>query len=384
MCAGVRLLATMSFLLLLDSNASAEPREDNTVSREEQTIRSEISADEEVVFYPTYGHLNEERAEWTIPIHGIIYEPEHDSRKRNALVASVRKAMQLSADESKSQFFVQRLRLFLVDNERNQDIFVRMGKRVFAAGTSEANGHFRGIIRLAADEVEQMAGEAENAGWLTFEAVTRPSDERRFFGRVQLIRPAGLSVISDIDDTIKHSQVGDHKALLANTFLRQFKPVPGMPELYRRCAEQGIAFHYVSGSPWQLYLPLSEFIEAERFPKGSFHLKHFRLKDRSMVGLLQSQEAHKLGAIEPILATYPHRRFILIGDSGEQDPEIYATVGHKYPDQIAAIFIRNVTDETIDNPRFVAVRKGLGDVRFELFEDPDSLRPAIREIVRTK
>ncbi len=383
-----RCLAVMSLLLVLESNAGcgagAGPTEGETVSQAKRTVRSDISVDEEVVFYPTYGHYDEERQTWTIPIHGIIYEPENDSRRRNAIALSIRKALQLETDESESQFLVRRLRFFLADNERGQEILVEIGDRVFKAGTSEANGHFQKTICLAADKVDGLAEKEADGEWLSFEAVTRPSDQRQFTGRVQLIRRTGLSVISDIDDTIKHSQVGDHKALLANTFLRKFKPAAGMPELYRQCADRGIVFHYVSGSPWQLYLPLAEFVEAEELPGGSFHLKQFRLKDQSMLGLLQSQEANKLRAIEPILAAYPQRRFILIGDSGEQDPEIYAQVAQKYGEQVVAIFIRNVTDEEIDNPRFSAVQEGLDDVRFQLFEDADSLLPILEEIDRTE
>ncbi len=87
-------------------------------------------------------------------------------------------------------------------------------------------------------------------------------------------------MIYDVDDTIKHSQVADHKAVLANTFLHRFKPVPGMPELYRECAQKGVVFHYVSGSPWQLYLPLADFLVAEGLPLGSGTLRSVGRRDR--------------------------------------------------------------------------------------------------------
>ncbi len=156
-----------------------------------------------------------------------------------------------------------------------------------------------------------------------------------------------------------------------------------MPELYQECASEGVVFHYVSGSPWQLYLPLSEFLVAEGLPLGSFDLKHFRLKDPStLAGLLQSQETVKLPAINRILAAFPQRRFVLIGDSGEQDPEIYATVAREHGERIEAIIIRNVTSEDVDNERFKTVRKGLGKVRFHLFELPAEISPVVEEIIR--
>jgi len=365
------------------SPEAARPKKDKTASQEMSAATSDISSDEDVVFFPTCAHLDDDGKTWTVPIHGIIYEPEVDSQTRNSMVTAIGRMLQVQAGTPEGGNLDRRVRLFLVDNERGQDISVRIGRKVYEVGTSEPNGHFQGKIRLSATGIEHLLDNQEtDDGSLSFEAVTRKLDDRLFAGRVQLIGRTGLSIISDIDDTIKHSQVGDHKAVLANTFLRKFKPVPGMPELYRDCAQNGMVFRYVSGSPWQLYLPLAKFLRDERLPLGSFHLKYFRLKDPSALGLLQSQEATKLRAIEPIMAAFPKRRFILIGDSGEQDPEIYAKVARGSGEQVVAIFIRNVTGEKTDDARFQAVRKGLDDVRFRLFDRPEELRPVVEEIGR--
>jgi phosphatidate phosphatase APP1 len=152
-----------------------------------------------------------------------------------------------------------------------------------------------------------------------------------------------------------------------------------MPELYRQWSQQGIVFHYVSGSPWQLYVPLAEFFRAQRLPVASIDLKYVRLKDPSTLDLLQSQDM-KLLAIESILRAFPRRRFILIGDSGEQDPETYAQIARTHGPQIVAIFIRNITQEQADNARIGPLRQGLDGVRFHLFEDPAELQPIMDEI----
>ena len=109
--------------------------------------------------------------------------------------------------------------------------------------------------------------------WLEFWAVTRSRDKRQFSGRVQLLEPTGFSVVSDIDDTIKVSQVLDKGELLANTFIRPYREVTGMATQYRQWAKHGAAFHYVSSSPWQLFQPLMNFMETSGFPAGDFHLK---------------------------------------------------------------------------------------------------------------
>ena len=95
---------------------------------------------------------------------------------------------------------------------------------------------------------------------------------------LQLIDERGVSVITDIDDTIKITAVTNRRELLMNTFLREFRAVSGMAELYRRWATGGAAFHYVSSSPWQLFSVLSEYTETEAFPAGSMHLRSFRLR----------------------------------------------------------------------------------------------------------
>jgi len=94
---------------------------------------------------------------------------------------------------------------------------------------------------------------------------------------VRLIEAQGLSVISDIDDTIKLTQIpSGAKVVIRNTFFRDFQPVPAMARMYQ--AWPDAAFHYISGSPWQLYRPLSEFLvgPAGGFPEGSFHMKNAR------------------------------------------------------------------------------------------------------------
>jgi hypothetical protein len=346
---------------------------------------SDISSDEEVVFFPTSAHLDEASHEWIVPIHGSIYEPERDSTKRTVIVTSLSRALGVEAGTPEAQRLEQRARLFLVDNERGKKMSIRLGEELYQVGVSGPNGHFQAELRIAATRIERLRSSQQSTdGVLWYSAVTQETDQRSFTGRTQIVPPQGLSIISDIDDTIKHSQVGDRTAVLANTFLREFQPVPGMPELYRGWAGQGIVFHYVSGSPWQLYLPLAEFFSVQQLPTGSVDLKYFRLKDPSALGLLQSQEDTKRRAIEPILQAFPQRRFVLIGDSGEQDPEIYTRIARTHRQQIEAIFIRNVTQEQADSARISALRQGLDNVRFQLFDSPAELRPIVEEIRRAQ
>jgi phosphatidate phosphatase APP1 len=340
--------------------------------------KSEITDDEVVVFYPTYGYQVDDGRAWKLSIHGSIFEPEQNSLKRAAALGLLRRLLRLSSEQAETEIFKQRARSFLVDNEGGKTIHVRLGDHVYPAGTSGSNGHFTRTLQLTGAEVERLRRTASGqTDWLTFQAVTRADDPRTFAGRVQLIAPEGLSVISDVDDTIKISMVTSRRALMANTFLRPYEPVEGMPKLYREWADGGVVFHYLSASPWQLYGPLAEFRRSKGFPAGSFHLKLFRLKDSTALDLFGSQEQYKSGVIERILADFPHRRFILVGDSGEQDPEIYAAAARKHPDQIVRILIRDVGEGGGDAGRFRAAFDGMPDDHWRVFRTPEELNGAL-------
>ena len=130
---------------------------------------------------------------------------------------------------------------------------------------------------------------------------------------------------------------------------------------------------YVSGSPWQLYQPLSQFLGAEGFPAGSFHLKSFRLTDSSALEFFGSQEEYKSAVIEGIFADFPQRRFILVGDSGEQDPEVYGALAREHPEQVVWILIRDVGDAGRGAARFDAAFEGVPKARWKVFRNPDEL-----------
>jgi phosphatidate phosphatase APP1 len=220
-----------------------------------------------------------------------------------------------------------------------------------------------------------------DTGWLSYRAALTESDDRHIEGRLQIVHPTGISIISDVDDTIKHSNVPNRGDLFRNTFTRTFVPIAGMPELYQQCAHAGAVFHFVSGSPWQLYEPLREFMEAEGYPKGSFHLKRFRFRDSARKIRMSPQKAHKRAAIEPILAAFPNRRFILIGDSGEQDHEIYGGFLREHPEQIAAVFIRTVRNETRETLRLANAFNGADPKRWTVYQDPGEIGDALLDLL---
>ena len=275
---------------------------------------SPIKRDEEVLFYPTFARQDDDGRSWLAAIHGSIFEPEEGSLKRALLVRLLREGIPRKLSEEEERIFNRRVRLFLVDSERGKAISIRLGSAVHRAGTSGAGGHFRGEVRLSDEQMSALRGvNPGDDGWVSFSAVTRPGDRRAFGGRFLPIGPEGLSVVSDIDDTIKLTNVRVRQELLANTFLRRFEDVPGMASTYQLLAEGKAAFHYVSASPWQLYPPLADFLRDAGFPPGTFHLKSVRLADSSVLNLVGSQEGYKTLEIEALLKAFPRLRVLLAG-----------------------------------------------------------------------
>ena len=332
---------------------------------------SQITSGEVIRFFRTGASFDKLKQEWHIPVHGWVYQPQ-DSTVRKALFASIMKnEFGLEPTDETEANFTRRINLMIADNERARRIVISIAGKTFVLPESAANGHFASTITLSASTVEEFRSNAT----LRYSAVVDSSIDSRFDGEVLLIEPAGMSIISDIDDTVKISNINDRRGLLENTFLLDFTAVPGMAALYEQWSEQDASFHFVSSSPWQLYAPLDEFLAASGFPVATLTLKAVRFRDTTLFDLFKKGTETKPAAIENILETYRGRRFILVGDSGEHDPEVYATLLRKFPDQILKVYIRNVSGESVDNDRFTMLFDGIDNNRWQLFDEADSIQP---------
>jgi phosphatidate phosphatase APP1 len=160
---------------------------------------------------------------------------------------------------------------------------------------------------------------------------------------VNISEPSGVSLISDIDDTIKHSAIGSGaKEIFRNTFVKELGglTIEGVADWYNELAKKGVQIHYVSNSPWQLFPLLKSYFDLAGLPAGSFHLKQY---SGMLQGIFEPVAERKKSTLERILRDFPERRFLLIGDSGEADLEVYTDVVVSHPGRIIAVFIRDIT-----------------------------------------
>lgn len=330
----------------------------------------QLAPTQHAVLFTTAARRSADGARWIVPLHAWVYTPQ-DSRARKAAFATVLKhGVGVAPAEDNRALFDRRVNLLFADNNRSVRLTVAIAGGRYILPPTQPNGHTRAFVELPADAV---ASAAPN-GRLPVEIVLPAGDARALKGHALLVAPEGLSVISDIDDTVKISHVTDRARLMQSTFVQAFETVPGMGELYSRWHRQGLAVHFVSSSPWHLYAPLAEMLETGGFPPATLTLKQIRLKDRSILDLFKDAKATKPQGIEALLQAYPRRRFVLVGDSGELDPEIYAAIARKHPGRIVQILIRNVTDARADDARFMAAFAGLDPGLWQLFTAPAEIR----------
>ena len=208
-------------------------------------------------------------------------------------------------------------------------------------GTVELRGDYRGVRGQCAASVD----------------VRVPSGGARF------------GIVSDVDDTILETGVQRVGRMIVQTFTGSSltrTAFPGAVELYQDLVAGVNPVFYVSSSPWNLHSFLVSFLRHREFPFGPVLL-------RDLLGTWQGRE-QKHDRIREVLDLHPDLSFVLIGDSGEHDPQIYADIVHEYPGRILAVYIREVRLDPGDG-RVEKVSDAWGpDVPFVLAADSDAVR----------
>jgi phosphatidate phosphatase APP1 len=164
---------------------------------------------------------------------------------------------------------------------------------------------------------------------------------------VEVIAPgAPYLLVSDFDDTVAVTNVGSIRKLLTSTFLEDgdTQPaVPGMAALYRCLTAGGAPLVFVSGSPVQLAPRLTRFLEKNGFPPAALHLRNLGTDTLSH---------YKEPVLERLSERFPELPFVVVGDSGERDPEIYAAFMRAHPGRVLRAYLRKATDDPGPAPRF--------------------------------
>jgi phosphatidate phosphatase APP1 len=302
-----------------------------------------------VTVFPSYGYRSGDG--WTVPVRVWV----HKQRRVDHLSDDHIRALLLDDEGGPLPTEEEVIRCreciadFVADSDSGERVILlsENGSELYEFPVeTDANGLAEGEFRLPGDRSERFKITARVTGTLgrTFDGD----------GLVMLLEPEGKSVVSDIDDTIKVSEIpAGKRVILRNTFLRQYVAAEGMRDRYLGLGD--VSFHYVSGSPWQLFGLLHKFlIEQGGFPWGTFHMKSLRTSPLDLRNFIRDLKAfitgkdatkeQKLTQISALMDTLPLRKFTLIGDSGELDPEVFSELRNTRGAQIEKVVIRDVVD----------------------------------------
>lgn len=184
-------------------------------------------------------------------------------------------------------------------------------------------------------------------GWHTLQTVPPANGAARIFMPEARNR---YVLLSDVDDTALFSQVNYKNRLLQHSLMEnslQRMSFAGTAAFYQRLSQLNAVpdlstWFYLSASPRQLGEPIRRFLQRQQFPDGLLLLKTFAW-DGGDPWL--DQQRYKSQVLEQLLLDFPSQQFVLLGDDGEHDPEIYHSLEQRYPGRVAAVLIRHVNPD---------------------------------------
>jgi hypothetical protein len=334
-----------------------------------------LQHDDGVHLFPSLASLQPDGKAWRVAVSGIVFRDGRLTLGKKLILGILRRAMRASREEFETELFRERVRGFVADASKGKRLAVRIADDVYPlARRTKRSGLFHEELILP---VERIGVGPDEEARLPISLVNQQGEACGPAGHVHLLPRRGVSVVSDIDDTLKETAVHERRTMLVNTFLREFLPIAGIGDVFRRWRQRGAAFHYVSSSPWQLYEPLAKYFDEVELPTGTFHLRAFRLRDHMLRRIFLGRRPAKGAVIRNILQKFPLRQFVLVGDSGEYDPEIYGSLARRFPSQIASILIRRVPGQKIAPFRWQRAFRKLPAEQWRLFDEAEEIAEAI-------
>lgn len=175
--------------------------------------------------------------------------------------------------------------------------------------------------------------------------LTVPGGDQAIPAPVHIVDPAARrALVSDIDDTVLVTLVPRPHIAAWNFLVRSESgrtPVPGMPDLYRALtADDPTPVFYLSNGAWNTAGALGRFLTRVGLPSGALLLTDF---GPTGTALFRSGRAHKADTLIRLSDEFPHLRWVLIGDNGQHDPEIYRAFDAARPGRVEAVAIRELT-----------------------------------------
>ncbi len=279
----------------------------------------------------------------------------HSYGTANHLYVKGRAIQDEGIDLSKTGFFNllwNSWKRFETDKVKNAKLLLSLADGRTLETVTDSQGYF-----LIDATIKNLLPLTDSEGWLHYSISFEETIQGRkiqknnnFNGEILIpFEDAKYGIISDIDDTILHTGLTSFFkwAVVKNTFFKRAEkriPLEGAAAFYHQLHDGKSGsdcnpVFYVSHSPWNLYRYLEVFLQKNNFPKGPILLRDFV---NPFAKKYKPEKPQKQKEIINILKTYPKLPFVLIGDSGEHDPDIYIEIAEAHPERILAIYLRNV------------------------------------------
>ncbi|MCE0486860.1 App1 family protein [Ornithinimicrobium sediminis] len=239
-----------------------------------------------------------------------------------------------SRQEIEEADLVQRgWRAFFTAPAANTPVRIQVGDATLVART-DRGGYVDAVV----------AGHGLQEGWHEAHLTVMSGD--MLTTPVQVVRAdLEVGVVSDIDDTVMVTHLPRPLIAAWNTFVRDEQvreEVPGMATMYRSFLSEsaGTPIFYLSTGAWNTAPTLTRFLRRHGFPAGPLLLTDW---GPTNTGWFRSGREHKANQLERLVREFPGVRWILVGDDGQHDPQLYGDFAHAHPDKVEAVGIRQLT-----------------------------------------
>lgn len=266
--------------------------------------------------------------------------------------------------------FIALIKMFLVKTVAEAEVCLQLGEEEHLA-ISDEKGFFHFVIKA-----HNLQPGWQKVSLRLKSQVVEYQQEVSVQAEVLIAKNGPLGIISDIDDTLLVSHIAKSwkkMYLLITRNPESRKPFAGVVDFYQKLA-RGTSpgenpFFYVSSSEWNLYPFLIAFMRFHDIPKGILLLKEIKDHWLDFFRSGYGSHSHKEAKIEKILALYPEKSFVLIGDNSQHDPRIYARIAELHPGRLAAVYIRNIHGPGVADAERIFRESALKEIPHLLFTD---------------